>query len=175
MNKNVIFIVIALLAAGGIGYKLMAKPSPKLQTIVPQVENSKSRVKSSLRQMMGMGKSASCEVSANEAEGLISGKVNISGSKMMGDFKMSDEMGKMMDSHMINDGEFTYIWSSAAPQGTKIKNDTVAPAKSGQTQNGFDEDQEVDMECSDWSPASNSFTAPSDVEFFDMSNMMRGN
>lgn len=173
--KNIwILIIVALIAVAGIGYKFIAKPAPKNESAIEKIESSKTKVKSSLKQMLGMGKNVSCEMAASEEQGLISGRVNIAGSKMMADFKMADEMGKMMDSHMINDGEFTYIWSSSAPQGTKIKNDTVAPAKSDQTQNSFDEDQEVDMECSDWSPASNSFTAPSDVEFLDMSNMMKG-
>lgn len=174
MKQNVILIVIALIVAGGIGYKLMAKSSPEVEFPVTKTESSKTRVKSSLKQLLGMGKNASCELSADEAQGVVSGKINISGAKMMADFKMSDEAGKMMDSHMINDGEFTYIWSSAAPQGTKIKNETVAPAKPDQTKDSFDEDKEVDMDCTDWVPTSESFKVPKDVEFLDMSNMMKG-
>lgn len=173
MNKNLILILIVLIVAGGIGYKLMVKSNPKVQAPVPQVENSKTRVKSSLKQMLGMGKSVSCEMSANQAEGIVSGKVNVSGSRMMGDFKMSDESGKMMDTYMINDGEFTYIWSSETPQGTKIKNNAVTSGKSDQPQNNLDQDKEVDMECTNWSPVSGSFIPPSDIDFIDMSSMMK--
>ena len=174
MNKNLIFIAVALIVAGGIGYKLMAKPSPVTQPSVVSPVNSKNHLRSSLRQLMTMGKSASCEISADAEQGIVSGKINISGQKMMGDFKMNGTDGNMMDNHMINDGEFTYVWSSAAPQGTKIKNDAVAPDKSDQNQNNLDQDKEVDMDCSDWTPASGSFNPPSDVNFIDMSSMMKG-
>jgi hypothetical protein len=174
MNKNLIFIVIALIVAGGIGYKLMSKPSPVTQPAVVSSVSSKNHLKSSLKQLMAMGKSASCELSADLDQGILSGKINISGQKMMGDFKMNDSDGKMIDSHMINDGESTYVWSSAAPQGTKIKNDAVASSKSSGEQNNLDQDKEVDMDCSDWTPAPGSFNPPSDVDFIDMSSMMKG-
>lgn len=172
--KNIwILIIIALIAAAGIGYKFIAKPALKNESTVAKIENSKTKVKSSLKQMLGMGKNVSCEMAASEEQGLISGRVNIAGSKMMADFKMADGMGKMMDSHMINDGEYTYIWSSAAPSGTKIKNDSVSQAGTGKDTNSFDEDKEVDMDCSDWSPSSDSFKVPDGIEFLDMSTMMK--
>lgn len=173
--KNIgILIIILLIAAGGIGYKLMAKSSSNFQPPVSVAENSRNHVKSSMKQLLGLGKSVSCEMNTNDDQGITTGKINISGQKMMGSFEITDKDGKMMNSHMVNDGEFTYMWSSATPQGTKIKNDAVTPAKSGQAQNNFDEDKEVDMDCSDWTPSTGSFTAPRDVEFLDMSNMMKG-
>lgn len=173
--KNIgILIVILLIAAGGIGYKLMAKSSSKVQPPITVVENSRNHVKSSMKQLLGLGKSVSCEMNTNDDQGITTGKINISGQKMMGDFQLTYSDGKEISSHMMNDGEFTYMWSSATPQGTKIKNDAVTPAKSDKSQTSLDQDKEVDMNCSDWTPSTDSFTVPRDVEFLDMSNMMKG-
>ena len=174
MNKNLILAIIAVIGLGGIGYMVSSKSSSEPKTSTQVVTNSKNKIKSSMKQLLRMGKNVSCEINDNGELGTTSGKINISGQKMMGNFQMKDMEGKMGDSHMINDGEFTYVWSSAVPQGTKIKNDAVVPAKSDQVQNNLDQDKEVDMDCSDWTPSSGSFNPPSDVDFIDMSSMMKG-
>ena len=93
---------------------------------------------------------------------------------MRGDFTTSTE-GKTVTSHILVDGQTSYLWMDGQKMGYKFTveesdetgNDTnKAPAGS------LDLEKKSDYSCKPWSTDSSLFSLPDDIEFSDMSNIM---
>jgi hypothetical protein len=77
---------------------------------------------------------------------------------------------------MIMDGGYNYVWTSAYPQGMKIKIPTnvqaTPPAGSMTAVPGMTaDDQNYSYKCEPWTPDSSVFTLPASVTFMEMSNI----
>jgi hypothetical protein len=92
------------------------------------------------------------------------GTIYITGSsaenmKLRIDFKTKVAQADMtVDSHMITDGLYVYTWSSATPQGIKIKtvsSDSVSVDSSGK----------YNYSCVPWVSDNSVFSAPKDIIF----------
>ncbi len=168
MNKQILIgigvLVLALI--GFLAYSQMNKGANIQEVAKQDVSSSKNSIKS----LLTGGKNVTCTISYPDNKG--SGTVYVAGSKVRGDFSMKVDNKEMM-SHMIQDGLFAYMWSDDNKTGTKFKIDPNSPAPSataGQTQ---DLDSQVDMKCNPWSEDKSKFSAPSDIQFMDMSQMMK--
>lgn len=166
-------IVIAVLAAGWYFYsnKTGGGAMPYQQDNPNGSIGDKMSGK--IADLLKAGKNLECTFSGETDGYKTSGTVFVSGNNMRGDFN-SEAQGKMMDSHMIQNGETIYTWTTDPKQGMMMKiskedqakyADDEATAKS----QSFNMDQSYDYNCRGWSGDQSKFQAPSDIQFTDLS------
>jgi hypothetical protein len=133
--------------------------------------------KNTLMGLMGMGKNLQCDFDyATEGKAGSKGTVYVSGKKVRGEFE-SNVNGKQTMMHMLQDGDYTYVWGSAMPEGIKMK--VVAPEGTQNTNTTspanqyFNPNQEMNFNCIACGVDASKFAVPSDVTFRDMSSMMQ--
>ncbi|MES2215678.1 MAG: hypothetical protein V4481_00065 [Patescibacteria group bacterium] len=187
----VVIIILAIIAAGGVGTYSAIKKSQARKAVEAHVEADASENSNgnsmgvqatssvvvgtntgTFRSLLARGKDVVCTLSTNVASGSSNGTVYISGTMMRGDFTTTSS-GSVVESHMIKNGDTMYSWSGN--QGAKINVDTSGQA-SAQSQSSFNLDQSVvGYECKDWNKDSSKFTVPSSVTFVDLNAMMNAN
>ncbi|HCR81070.1 MAG: hypothetical protein UY13_C0002G0095 [Candidatus Pacebacteria bacterium GW2011_GWB1_47_8] len=175
MNKNLLLLG-GLIVAGAIGaFLFLKKPT------LPGTPSSGTQTMSaSMAQLLGMGKDYMCTFDTTDEAGLhTTGTVYVAaqGRKMHGDFMMTQADGTQMQTFVMSDGEYSYIWSAAQAQGMKMKldpeDDQLIPQSQGEAeQAALDQDQPVDFNCQPWRPDNSKFVPPSNVEFTDFSAQM---
>lgn len=177
-QRGIILAVVVILALLGLfAFSQMKKPiSPAGEQSAIQQNSSvpatqESITKGSLRSLIAAGKNVNCEI--NFPDGNTKGTTFVSGNKMRGDFTVKGPDGKEMASHMINDGTYAYLWTDTVKQGTKMKIDAVKPSVSPAGVQGADLDREVDLKCSPWSVDASKFNIPPDIQFNDVSSMLK--
>lgn len=183
MQKKIGLMVVAivlLLIVGAVAFMQFnksSKPSTNAQnSAMAKEENASgdSMTKGTIQSLLSAGKSVTCTYSAGVDESATNGTIFVSDKKMRGDFTVNMQDGKTMDSHMIQNGEYGYFWSSSTPTGTKMKISELpipSPGTTSQTQTA-DLNKEYDMKCSSWSVDGSKFTPPADVNFTDMTDVM---
>ena len=168
-NKGIIIavVVILLLAAG---YFLMNK---KGTSVIPGTSNTfeASSGPKSLKDLLSAGIAQKCTYSTTDISGSSEGTTFISGGKMRGDFSMMAS-GKAIKSHMISDGKTSWIWTDGETTGFKMMVEETSEESS--IEGGTDWDQKVDYKCSPWVTDGSYFTPPSNVEFTDFSELLKG-
>ena len=130
----------------------------------------------SMKELLAKGGSQKCTFS-NSIEGTeSSGVVYMSGGRMRTDFVAKTADGQTVESHMILDGDNTYLWSNQMPQGMKMKINMMNTQAGAQTQaNGsVDLDQKLNYNCDNWSTDQGQFNLPSGVTFMDLSTVIPG-
>ncbi|MFH1186831.1 MAG: hypothetical protein V1697_01510 [Candidatus Levyibacteriota bacterium] len=172
-SKGLIIAAIAILAI--IGSALYLNLGKKTSNIPAEekTQTTGEMVKGTIKSLFGTNKNTICTINDTENQG--SGKLYISNNKVRGDFTLKTE-GEMMESHFIQDGEFTYIWSSEMEKGIKMKADLITE-DSPEGDNSFQEqavdlNKEVDYKCSNWAVDNSKFAPPSNIEFSDMTYLM---
>jgi hypothetical protein len=167
-------VVVLLLAFGGV-YLMKSAKSPTVtktantQTAKPQTTNS---LKGTIIGLLSGGKTVNCQITYPDNKG--TGTVYVSDKKFAGDFTMKGTDGKETTGHMISDGTFMYVWSSGIPMGIKMNlADAKNAAQKAGTNQSVDINQEVNLNCSPWSPDSSKFTVPSNIQFRDMSQLLQ--
>lgn len=168
--------IILLLGIGGVAYWKLAKPQPA-QPTPQQTTPQQTSVMQSLKDLIMSGATVKCDVSFDSGKTSTSGTTFVSGKNIRADFSTTLSDGKSMTGHMIQDGTFAYIWSSAMPTGVKMKVEAItgtatASGQAPQT-NAVDVNQKMNTTCSPWVADSAMFTPPTDVKFTDLSQMMQ--
>lgn len=171
-----IVIIIAVLVGGYLVMNKKSTGTSQESSTASQDQKSKDSgsVKNSIKSLLAGGKNVSCSVRYPMGETSLEGKVYVSANKMRGDYATTID-GKVMETHMISDGTYSYSWSSGTPQGVKMKIDeaqTAASPVAGQQQQ-VDIDQQVDMDCASWGVDNSMFTPPADVKFMDLSSITK--
>ena len=162
----VVIIIIAAAAVFTLSKKSQTPPQEPTVSQTTEEETQGVTSKGSIKDLIGLGKNVTCTITYPTDEGTSNGTVYVAGDKRMkGDFTINVQ-GKEIDSHMIQDGNWIYTWSSATPQGTKMKVEenvpTPTPEPSGQS---VDANTQVDYKCSNWSVDNSKFVPPSDIQF----------
>lgn len=132
--------------------------------------------------LAGLGKKVKCTYAYDNENMSMSGVVYVSGSKTRSDatIKMSDGTENSMST--ITDGEWMYMWTSESQQGTKMNlqemkqtaDEYKTDEGNGQTNQYRNQTQDVDYKCRPWIVDNSKFDIPSDVNFIDMNEMMKG-
>ncbi|OGJ37326.1 MAG: hypothetical protein A2383_01480 [Candidatus Pacebacteria bacterium RIFOXYB1_FULL_39_46] len=130
-------------------------------------------------ELMAMGEDYTCTFSDTDEENgtVTNGKIYVAdgGKKFNGSFEIKQDESTMQ-SYIIQDGEYSYFWSSETKQGYKMKINpednqlfaTDDEETSSQTEQlSFDKDEPMDFSCQPWKPDNKMFTPPSDIEFID--------
>lgn len=169
-------LVIILLAGGWYFY------SNKMGGAAPYSQNGSSgsigdKMSGKLTDLINAGKNLECTFSGETDGYKTSGTVFVSGNRMRGDFN-SEAQGKMMDSHMIQSGDTFYSWTTDPKQGIMMKvskedQEELKDDASNLNSQNFDMDKSYDYDCRGWSGDSSKFQPPSDINFQDLSVMMK--
>lgn len=169
-------VVLILLVAGG-AYLMMSskgKSQPQAQTTntqtaKPQTTNS---LKGTILGLLSGGQNVNCQVTYPDNKG--TGTVYVSDKKFAGDFTMKGTDGKETTGHMISDGTYMYLWSSGIPMGIKMNLEAAKnAAQNTQNVQSVDINQEVGLNCSPWTPDNSKFTIPTDINFRDMTQLLK--
>lgn len=96
-----------------------------------------------------------------------SGTAYVSGSKIRADFTSQiKQINQTVDSHMIQDDGYVYVWTSLAPQGFKAKTTLGSTDASKQfTAQNINIDQQYQYNCQAWTADTATFTLPTNVTF----------
>lgn len=170
MNKKLIVIVVAILAVLGGGYYVYS--SQKAGVGAPGTQSGKSNAVSSLKDLIAKNIAQTCTYSNSEGDVENSGTMFMAGGKVRGDFETKMKDGKTTKSHMIVDGNTSYIWSDDSNMGfkstfdekagtTTSSKDSGTPAETG----SFDASAGMDYKCSPWSADASKFALPKGVTF----------
>lgn len=150
----------------------------------PQTESEQSS-KTSMRDLLGMGKNQKCTITMSDTDkdGVktdTQGTLYISGKKLSEDITVTstDKEMPQISMRMISDGTYMYTWNlESKSQGMKFKITEPAEVEdktdNDQTSGSVNLDEKVDMKCSSWSVDESKFAIPKDVQFSDLSEMMK--
>ncbi len=158
MNKTLLYVIIAVVVIGGVGFFLMNQPvSTNTDQATPQ----------SLKELLASQNPQQCAFVQSTEGAAATGKVFVSNGKMRGDFtSLVNNQG--VESHMIVRDNTAYVWSSLANQGFKMSTENMMNG----TTTSVDMNQRFDYTCSGWTEDSTAFTLPTTITFSDMSAMM---
>lgn len=180
MNRKKIMIVsaVAALVLGAIVAISIFKRAPlteqtQTKSVVQNVtpEPTAAGTMGSIKSLLAAGKNVSCEISYPDQS--LNGTTFVSSNKMRSDFNIKAGE-KNMETHMISDGTYAYVWTDAVKQGTKIKLDALnQTATAGAKTQAPDLDRQVNMKCAPWAADNSKFTPPTDIQFTDLSAMLK--
>ena len=167
--------VVALLGGGWYFYSNKTASMPYSQNN-SQESSMGDKISGKFADLINAGRSMECTFSGETDGYKTTGTVFVAGKNMRRDFN-SESKGKMMDSHMIQDDDTIYTWTTDPKQGTmmKISKEDVAKYKDGpadDSNKSFDMDQSYDYDCKAWGTDPSKFNKPGDIEFMDLSAQM---
>lgn len=171
--KYLVIIVIALAVIGAIAFSVkssqkIAPQSPEQSTVAEEQKRPRS-----LTELLAMGQTQECSYVFDGDEGKVEGTIHVSGQKLAGNFKMTGTSAEPVTGNIINDGMYTYLWTSAMPQGIKMKQ---VEGEQGEKKTDADRylgsEKNVDYSCRGWTTDPAAFIPPSSIEFTDLSEQM---
>jgi hypothetical protein len=172
MNKKIIVPVgILLLIILAVGVFMMMK-KPGIQTSGGQQANTVTQnnpvgeekgVAGTLKDLLTGGQAQKCTYSNENDAAKTVGTVYASGGKMRLDIQ-SNVSDKTINSHVIVDSQYSYVWTDQQKQGFKmaITKETPNP---GQKKESVDLNQPVNYKCQSWNTDNSFFNLPSDITF----------
>lgn len=180
MNNRIIagiVVVIVIIAAVFLVTRNKgAKTEVASNTEATSQASSASTESGSIKSLIAAGKSQKCTYSVQGDSGAASeGTIYVGDGKMRGDFTASSMSGQ---THMINMGDTTYMWSDDGKMAIKMAfdpNAAVANANTGaQTSQSASIEENHDFKCEGWSVDGSKFELPSGVNFTELPNMSAG-
>jgi hypothetical protein len=174
MQKKLLFVAAAILflAAGCGKATVQSSTQANIQTNPsPQAMGEQM----SMKDIMMSGKSQKCEVDTSTASVKSQGTIYFSNGKMRGDFT-STVNGKTETSHMINDGAEVYTWVDGMAMAVKMAANAFEdnkPTATSQSHQAVDPNAKYEYHCSAWAVDSSMFSPPKNMNFTDMSAMMK--
>ncbi len=124
----------------------------------------------SIGDLLKAGKNVTCTFTRTDEAGEMEGRVYVAGTKMRGEFVMTNATFGTMTMHVLRDGDYGYSWGfPSETQGTKVKLDSEGkPVQvSAKDEPGIDDPMEY--RCSSWRADASKFILPSTVTFQDIS------
>jgi outer membrane lipoprotein-sorting protein len=172
-----VFAVWKLTNKGSVQNTQPSQGQQSQTTQKPNEQDTVSSVSGNVFDLIKLGKTLKCTYSMDSQGVTVSGISYISGKNMRGDFESMDPSGNKIQSHMISDGEWVYTWTSATPQGFKMKlsdaESETTPAPNATTQNQDFFKNNVDYKCGPWIEDPSLFRLPSDITFTDFSEFTK--
>ncbi len=164
-------VVVAVIGAAAFFFMSNSKKSPEGVANSQTGSENAAVNKSSIKSLLGRGENVSCRVKYTENE--MGGTVYVAGDRVRGDFTVV-ENGQSMENHMIQDGEYIYVWSTS-DQGLKMKvsEEAVQASPGTDVDKPVDLDEQVEMDCDKWSVDESMFSPPANVKFTDVADAMK--
>lgn len=174
MSTKYILIGLAVVVLLGGGYLLFSNSAAPQQNATQgtqadttQDATGNGAFTGSLADLVGRGGDWKCTFGSEGTGFSSSGTSYVSQGKMRADFTSKiEQLKQTVDSHMIQDGGFVYVWTSLAPQGFKAK--TTLGTKDSATQfnaQGVNIDQKYAYNCTPWTVDGSLFDLPTGVTF----------
>jgi len=182
----IVMISLLLTACTANNIEKKGKPSENKGSNTTNVEtNEEEEISdSSILDLAKLGKNAKCTYNSDEGGTIMEGVVYVSGNKTRSDMKITTAEGTKMDSSSITDSEWMYMWTSETDQGTKMNlKEMEALASKYENEDGSveesdyqykDQTQKVDYKCRPWVVDNSKFDVPTNINFIDMNEMMKG-
>ncbi|HSV94959.1 MAG TPA: hypothetical protein VLH94_03250 [Spirochaetia bacterium] len=149
----------------------------------PESEQSLS---TTMRDLLGMDKNQKCTVSSSSVDDKnvktdTTGTIYISGKKIAQEVEVTstDQNFPRISMRMISDGTYMYTWNTETKsQGMKMKineteEDKLENNDNEKSNGGISMDDKLNVKCSNWIVDNSKFNIPSDVQFTDLSEMMK--
>lgn len=166
MKKFALPLIIVIAVVAVAAFLTLNKPT---QTPTSNQPNpTKTTQQSSLMDLFKSGTNLVCTINR---EGN-TGTVKIANGKSRVDLTTTAG-NKTIDSHVIVDGEYTYMWNSDSKDGFKIKTPNPDQANTASQSGQFDLNQKVDFDCQPWTVDTSVFNQPSDIKFTDLGSMIK--
>ena len=167
MNKKILIVIILaiVLLGGGAGAYLLMGTRSTTPGSQEDTTSSESSTQKSLKDLIGLGQSQQCSFSAGEGN---SATVFLASGKMRGDISTTND-DQTIISHMLVDGQTSYIWTDGQDTGYKFSVDASDQPQGETNQGSIDLEQKADYSCKPWVADSSVFILPGNVEFNDMS------
>lgn len=167
-----VIVALGLIIGGGVYTSVKHKGKTQDSSRVEKVEVNEKGNTGTIRDFLSMGKKVSCMFKQVTPAGTTSGTVYINNPMMRGDFELISNNGTI-SSHMIRQNNDVYVWMGT--QGAKMNISNINKATTAPTQSGqVNLDQKVDYTCVDWNGDESKFVLPTEVKFYDVSQMMQG-
>ena len=168
MKKVFIFVGICLLAVllTACGGQKNATPTGQ-----PKAES----ISGSILDLLKLGKSSKCVLSAKTDQTITSGTTYLSNNKARSDYEMTGPDGKAIAGHFISDGTWMYTWTEGAyAQAIKFKLDQMpTPGVEGQAQDVSNLQDKMDYKCYGWAADQSVFVPPANINFTDYSELLK--
>lgn len=143
-------------------------------------DNKEESFFGSMQDLIARGKSVKCtykqSASANNDEYEV--VMYISGGNVRTEAEMKTGEGKTMQSNMVINKDWMYMWNSSTPNGMKADMRKM-PQGEDVTESDVNKDmanlaKNMDYECRAWIPDNSKFKVPTNIEFNDITEMMSG-
>jgi len=170
-TKRIIIVVIVLIIIAG-AIILTKRNENSSDTISPassetsseETSNSSNEGSGTIANLFSKTGNFQCTVSSPDPSAVSNGTFYISNGKVRGDFASTIPDFGSVESHMIRDTEYVYVWTSSAPQGMKIKMDAYSSG-SMPGGDGLRPTSKIDYDCKPWTLELSKFTPPSGITF----------
>lgn len=154
--------------------------SQESNEVVENIEKEEN-LKANILDLMKLGKSVKCTYEVKSEDATTKGQTYVSNGKTRTEMTIDAADGTKIDSFTITEGDWMYMWSSESEQGNKISlKEMESAAKDAVTENSEneasynDQMEKVDYKCSPWIADDSKFNIPTNIEFIDLSEMMKG-
>ena len=177
MKKFIVFALAFALVFFAVGCgKKSAKPGDEGVMKGATVEEFQTTIE----EMIKTGKPYKCDYKMS-FEGINQEGVLYFGGKDLarGDIEVTIPGQGAMKTYFIKDGDVQYIWTDQQERGMKM---TITEEELKEMQDaageidsqGFDMTSKIDLKCVKWSPSATTFKPPSNIQFDDMTEMIKG-
>jgi hypothetical protein len=184
------YIVAALAAfvllGGSVAFYLNNKTvvsGTTVPAVTPEKNQPVASSGTSLKDLLTSTGPTKCSVTTSTDKADSTGMVYIADGKMRTDFtntmKVGNLAGKVQVAHMIVDTDYSYMWGDGEMKfGIKMAKQEILDVQPGagnspQNEAAIDMNEKSDYKCGGWKIDERLFTPPSDIQFQDMSAMMK--
>ncbi len=185
MNKGLIIAIVLVVLVVGAGALLLSRnqststpAAPSSQSNSEQTVNGES-FSGNLLSLLSSGQSYTCtfggaDESGNEFNGIV---YVASGNKLSGEFSMVQPGGEPVQSNVIRDGTYNYIWSDLLEDGLKTKieeGDTsiFGGDSASDISTGLSDTENYHFNCNPGVSDNSMFIPPTNINFVDLSEQM---
>ncbi len=155
-NQAIGWGIGALVVIGGAAFFILGGTSGS---------NGAETIEGSMKELIASNRSLSCTFSVQIDGAQSEGRVYVANGKIRTDTAVT--VGeKIIESHMISDGETGHSWTSLTSQGIRFK---MTAGEESSPQGGISPDQKVTSSCTPWTEDPTLFNLPQNITFMDMS------
>ena len=173
MNKKAYWVVgVVIIAIVVVVWLSFGKsvPADKQQPV------KAAAVRSTIHDLINSDATQMCtfSVAATATSSSMSGTVYMASKNMQGDFVVKDAAEKITNAHMIISNNTVYLWSdTSSSKGVKVSWSLASSSNALSAKGGVDVNQPTEYSCSSWTPDLSKFTIPTNIQFIDVSGLIR--
>lgn len=160
-NKSLLYGLgaIALLVVAGAAVLTMTGGFPGQTANV--VDHELVSESTSLTELLARPDARTCSIETVAGGALTEGMIYVAGGKMRGDFTTTSG-NQTTKSHLLVDGNMSYLWTDSSNQGFYIPFETMT----GEGTSGIDASAKMEYACKPWAVEENKFVLPTTVSFY---------